>query len=152
MSSKESNTAGFQADVAFYAKEGIHTFEELGDGARTVVRTEDGLFRRAVVVKLNEQTIWRLKFRRGVYTGTDTILYASACQVWHCVDGFLTTEKMQVGAKLESKDDIAYPWELIEKVGIGEGCAWNVAVSGGDTFMLRNDIPALALNNGEVVE
>ena len=140
---------GFPQQVSFITKDGNQTFEELGDGIKTVVLTRDNLYRRAVIRKLDKKkVVYRILFRRGIYANTDTIVYTAADQDWPLAarkEKKCTTE-LVVGDQIQPVDIDDNFWEVVE-VTKTEGLhdVWSVEVIDGDSFALRNTIPTMSV-------
>lgn len=138
---------GFHQRISFETKDGIQTFDELGDGIRTIVRTRDNLYRRAVICKLDQKKrIYKIQFRRGVYANTDTIIYAAGDQEWLITGrGAKETKDLKRGYELYKTEDVAPAWEVISVEPSEEECdVWSVKVTDGESFMLRNAIPTMS--------
>ena len=146
---------GFPQQVSFITKDGNQTFEELGDGIKTVVLTRDNLYRRAVIRKLDKKKeVFRILFRRGIYANTDTIVYAAADQDWPLAareekEEVKCTIELSVGDQIQPIDIEDNFWEVVE-VTQAEGVhdVWSVEVMDGDSFALRNTIPTMSVKTG----
>ncbi len=139
---------GFAQIVSFVTKDGHQSFEEIGDEIPTVVLTRANLYRHATIRKIDKKKqVCRLTFRRGVYANTDTIVYAAVDQEWPLESGEIRrTDALVRGDKLQCVDGIIPNWKLIEiEPPEEEMDVWSVEVIDGDSFVLRNTIPTMAL-------
>lgn len=139
---------GFHQRVAFVTKDGVQTFDEIGDGIETVVVTKDNKFRKAIIRKSDKKKrMTKITFRRGVFANTDTIVYAADDQLWPSAarEEQVLTSDLKIGSQLWS-NTIGPPWEvaIVEPLD-GEYDAWTVEIPGEDSFSLRNEIPALSM-------
>lgn len=140
---------GFARIVSFVTKDGYQSFEEIGDDIKTIVKTRANLYRHATIRKIDKKKqVCRITFRRGVYANTDTIIYAAVDQEWPLKDAktMKRTDELSKGDKLQCVDGIVPNWRVISiEPPVEEVDVWSVEVVDGDSFVLRNTIPAMAL-------